>query len=410
MKTIIFSFLMLSACSSFKPAPVARFEPSITTAERSISSIGGLSPAEIDGLWQRPNDRRDSLIRSNPTHYWAWMKANSPSNLEDIIALEGQVLADPHYFNFGDVHVSGKPGGLAVVDVDDSGKASLFLDFVRYAVFVKAYLKNDYTKDLFEAYNDGLTGKDKKLPDFLAAPIAKSREDLVIMNQKWVRAKVDAKNQLDNKALGLTSFKELKKTKPEIVELGEKLESLLVSEKKFDTIYDHGYMVTESGSSSKMNRFWYSAKISNGPVRVVECKQFGDPATGYYTKQSLHAKRVADVVKIYSDVVTDDSFVFDVTNVSYWCRPKHFAFFDRDEVEKDRTQMKDMLSYSRYLAFWMGRKQKLQPNGSKLLTLLNTDYKKTLADTISLIDSYDANIDALGGRNHKNLNDEKKNK
>ena len=409
MKTLLFAFIFLSACSHVR-IPPAHFEPSVTPADRSISSSGGLSPVEIDALWQRPNDRRDSLIRSNPTHYWAWMKANSPSNLEDIISLDGMVIADAHYFNFGDVHKEGKPGGLAVVDVDDSGKGSLFLDFIRYSIFVKAYLKNDFTKELFDAYTDGLAGKEKKVPDFLAEPLSKSRKQLEEANDKWVRAKLNSKNELDNKALKLTSYKDLKKNKPEVAKLGEELEKGLLQAKKFEAIYDHGYMVTDSGSSSNMHRFWYSVKVPQGSVRIVECKQFGDPATGYYAKQSQHSKRITDVLKIYSDVETDDSFVFNSPNLSYWCRPRHFSFFDRDEVEEDRAQIKDMVTYSRYLAFWMGRKQKLQPNGEKLLTAIKIDSKKTLEAAISLINTYDANIDALGGKSHKNLNDVKKGK
>ncbi len=389
MKTLLIALIFLSACSHVRMPP-PRFEPSVLPSDRSVSSA-----ADVDKLWVHVNNRKDSLIRSNPTHYWAWVNENTPENLKKIAGYKGVIIADAHYFNFGDVHGE-KKNGLAVVDVDDSGQGSYYLDFVRYSIFVKAYLENNFTAELFDAYVDGLSQKKKDLPKFLSDPISKSRKDLELENASWVKKNLKKDYQLDNDSLGLTGFKKLRETSPEKVKTGIELGELLLRDKKAKKIYDSAYLVTDSGSSRGMNRYWFSMMTNENDMRIVECKQLSEPATAYSAKQKQHAERIAEVVKFYSDVEVKDSYVFNTPFDSYWCRPKHFDFFSRSEVEDSRKDMKKMLEYSRYLAYWMGYKQSYQRQADQLLKELKSNPKKIINDTVDLINVYETHVFDLG--------------
>lgn len=415
MKTILFAVIFLSACTtpqkpelSQKPKAtgerlIARFEPSIPpppSAElnqtRSISSVGALkkslSDGEIQKLWSQVNDRKDSLIRSNPSHYWAWMAAHLPDDLKAIASHHGQIVADAHYFNFSDVHGKDK-SGLALVDVDDSGVGSLYLDFVRYAIFVKAYMKIDLTAELFDAYKDGLQKKEKTVPPFLSNAISKNRKDLELEHQEWVSKNLKTDYKLNNENLEIESLKKI----PEKSIVGNHLAELLVRTGKAKKVYDIGYSTKNSGSSRGMDRYWFSLITAKGDSSIYECKQLGTPASAYYAvQQALPSQRIADVLKVYSDVETNDSFVFPAANASYWCRQEHFDFFSRKIVEAKRRELKPMTEYSRYLAYWMGLKQSSQPEGDALLQTLEADKKKLLDDTIDLIISYEDEVFKLG--------------
>lgn len=423
MKTILFAFIFLSACTSVPHLPsltiqrapertseplVAKFEPSIppppgahedknrAPSATHSRTVKALSDGEILNLLvQVNNDHKDSLIRSNPSHFWAWMNLNTPDQLKELAEFQGQVTADPHYFNFGDVH-SDKKSGLALIDVDDSGVGSFYLDFVRYAIFVKAYLNTDITGELLDAYKDGLQKDKKEVPGFLKEAFAKTRAELMIEHAQWVQKNLKADYKLDNKELKIKGFKNLPK---DIVDTGENLAKQLVKAGKAKIIYDSGYKVEDSGSSRGMARYWYSMTTAKNNLSIYECKQLNDPATAYYTPQKNHTQRIADVLKVYSDVETDDSYVFATANTSYWCRPKHFDFVDRDVIENGRKNLVNMTKISRYFAYWMGLKQSSQPEGEPLLKAMKNFGEKALLDeTVELIIKYETEVFKLGGK------------
>lgn len=417
MKTILFAFIFLSACATVPsltvqkaaertPEPlVAKFEPSIPpppsahegdgrAPSAAIRIVKPLSDGEILNLWVQVNNRKDSLIRSNPAHYWAWMNRNLPEEYKAIADFQGQVVADPHYFNFADVHGKNK-SGLALVDVDDSGVGSLYLDFVRFAVFVKAYMKMDLTKELLDAYKDGLEKKEKKLPDYLKPAVSKSRKDLLEEHAQWVQKNLKKNYKLDSKSLKIKGLKDAK----DVASSGEKLAKLLETSGKAKKVYDIGYSINDSGSSRGMDRFWFSMLTDKNISSIYECKQLAEPAVAYYTRQKNAKERISDVMKVYSDVDTDDSYVFPTPNTSYWCRPKHFDFFNRDIIETNRDKRAPMTEYSRYLAYWIGLKHGSQAEGPQLLEAMKSFEKKELHDkTVDLILQYEEEVFKLGDK------------
>jgi hypothetical protein len=385
MKKQLLAFVILSSCTT----QVTVFEGSARPTEngRSISS-SSLTNEEIDRLWVKVNNRKDSLIRSNPTHFWAWMRKNSPQQLKKVLNYEGQITADPHYFNFADIHSEDK-GGLALVDVDDSGMGSFYLDFVRYAVFVKAYMKNDFTSELLKSYIDGLQHKDMKVPDVLKKTMRKSRKDLELENASWVQKNLESDYKLNNKSLGIKGFKSISLAKSKI---GDDLKDSLLKEKKAKLIYDSGYVENDSGSSRGMGRYWFSiVDTESDRNKIIECKQLSEPATAFYTSQKQHKERIENVLKYFSDFPTKDSYVFNIPDYSFWCRPKHFQFFERDDVEKG-MKTKEMLEYSQYIAYWIGLKQSDQPKSGAYVKELSANKELALKTTVELIRTYENHV------------------
>ncbi len=368
------------------------------TKERNISS---LSSKQIDELWVAVSKRKDSLIRSNPQHFWAWMEANSQKQMQDLLKFEGEITADPHFFNFADVHSPDGKNGLALVDVDDSGKAAFILDFVRYALFVKAYVKDQHKEtdmkkllpEMYGFYLQGLAQEKVSAPPVLDQVINQSYEKLEKENAKWVSESLDdAKNNdygLRKKELGLLDLSKIPKKREED---GKDLAKALVKKEKVSEIYDSGFTVTDSGSSRGLSRYWFSTRLEKNTRRIIECKELSRPAIDYYQTQKDHTPRIASVLKYYSDVKVNDSYVIEVESNSYWCRPREFKFIRRSHIED--LSKADMKILSNYLAYWIGSKQSLQPTAKAYLVEL----RKTpdISDRIDkLINNYERNIDSI---------------
>ncbi len=371
---VLIGVFIFSSCSSLFVLP-------------SRDVAGQIDP---DSLWVRVNDRKDSLIRSNPAHFWAWMKLNTPEKLKSTTQWSGQVTADPHFFNFGDIH-SKNQSGLALVDVDDSGKASLYFDFVRYSLFIKAYLNLDLTPKLLDSYIKGLQQQTVNTPPVLTKAMKPTSLDLLAHHQNWVLQHVDNNKKLNNKDLGLIGFKKLQLQNPEAVKLGEELREALLRDKKAQVIYDIGYKENDSGSSRGMSRFWFSLLDTNLQNRILECKELGLPATSYYEKQSPHTLRIQNVLKVYSDFNTTDSYVFNLPANSFWCRPKHFEFLDRDVIEKKMTPA-ELIVLAEYFAFWLGKRQSLQTDAFSLRITILENKKSVLDQTVDLIRQYENHV------------------
>lgn len=374
-KICVFSvILILSSCSSFLVAP-----------NRDVAS-----QIDPDTLWVRVNDRKDSLIRSNPAHFWAWMKMNTPEKLKSTTQWSGQVTADPHFFNFGDIH-SKTQSGLALVDVDDSGKASLYYDFVRYSLFIKAYLNIDLTPRLLESYLKGLQKQTLLTPKVLTKAIKPTLLDLLSHHQNWVLQHVDENKKLNNKSLALVGFKKLQLQNPDAVKIGEELREALLRDKKAQVIYDIGFKENDSGSSRGMSRFWFSLLDANRQNWILECKELGEPATSYFEKQSSHTQRIQSVLNVYSDFKTTDSYVYNLPAHSFWCRPKHFEFLEREAIEKKLTQV-ELIELAEYFAYWLGNKQSQQEDSNQLKSAILENKKIVLSETVDLIRRYENHV------------------
>ncbi len=336
-------------------------------SDRSPASVIPKTKAQVDALWFHVDkDKKDSMIKSNPNHYWGWMKLNAPNYFDDILSFEGQVTADAHYFNFGDIHHSDGRNGIGLVDIDDSGEAALILDIVRYILFTQAALNKDISEEIFSAYIEGLKqSKSPKVPPPIQASLKKSYRDLIEDNLKWVKQNLKADFELDNKKLSDPKKPEerlrgMKEVDEEIQIKAKNLAKVLERSGTFSKIYDEGYRTTRSGSSAGLDRFWFSTKSAlTDELMIIECKQQAtNPATAYYKPQKRHAQRVQAVLNVYSDFQITERFIIDANDSSYWCRPREWQYLKRSPVEdliKARDK-KEITNYSAFLAYWLGLK------------------------------------------------------
>ncbi|MBC7741596.1 MAG: DUF2252 family protein [Bdellovibrionaceae bacterium] len=369
--------------------------------ERAVAS---LNPSEIDSLWVQVGKNKDSMVRSNAVHFWAWMAANGNEKFGNVLAHRGPVTGDPHFFNFGDIHSEGGSSGLALIDIDDAGSGPLLLDFVRYSLFVKYYLQQKSATENFEllqsqmfsAYRDGLAKNKRSMPLVLQTAVQKSRKKLEKEHAAWVSEFLDDIAHEDyglrKKALDLD---DLSKISPDDADAAYQLEKQLLAENKLLKIYDIAHTKNKSGSSAGLNRFWFSILALNESHQILECKQLTKPATEYYEPQLASEPRIDKVLNSYSDFRTKDNFVMILNSLAYWCRPREFKLLKRGQIEK--LAVPETKELALYFAHWLGAKQSLQPAGAGLQAQLSSD--KTLLQRINqTLKVYDAEMDRLSVR------------
>lgn len=123
----------------------------------------------------------------------------------------GIVVGDPHNGNFGteaDPFIPGKRerNAYRAVDRDEMAVGVMALDFVRYMLILKANSPNgrmepEFTRDLFEAYIDGLTRrKERKVPDFIAVVLKRTPDEIRAKVESYAkkRTRIEKERQTDD--------------------------------------------------------------------------------------------------------------------------------------------------------------------------------------------------------------------
>jgi len=397
----LYATFYLLGCSSQPQQPYAMTADS--TATRQMAAATNQDP-ECRNIWVTIKNRKDSQIRSNPAHFWCWINRNLPQELNQLVnpPYIGQVTADPHYFNFADLHRDSQTplSGLGLVDVDDSGQGPFIYDFIRYAVFVRAYNKDsdkDHLKDLIANYKQGLEANQNdiiKTPKVLQKAIDHTRQELEQEHAHWVK-----KNPWDQKFFEKFDLKSTQKLEPQDKTSLNQLKQTILNEQKIQ-ISKEAYTVHESGSSKGQIRFWFLATKPQHENFIFECKALAEPATAQVLTQDTPATRINQVLKYYSDFQANsyddlDSFVATLNpQNAFWCRYRHFQFLDREDIKK--LDEKDLKKLSEYFAYWLGYKvsYQLKNNKKKFLQDLNdVSHLTTILD--NLISKYNQTFKQL---------------
>lgn len=388
----MYATICILGCSSQPRQPNAAIEDNPTN--RQMATATSQDP-ECRDIWVTIQNRKDSQIRSNPAHFWCWINRNLPEELRPLTtqAYTGQVTADPHYFNFADLHRDGQnpTSGLGLVDVDDSGQGPYIYDFIRYAVFVRAYNKDtdkDHLKDLIASYKQGLEANQNdilKTPKVLQKAIDHTRQELEEEHAHWIK-----KNSWDQKFFEKFDLAPTQKLTTQDKAKLTQLKKILLDEKKIQ-ISKEAYTIHESGSSKGQIRFWFLATKPQHENFIFECKALAEPATAQVLAQETHATRINQVLKYYSDFQANsyddlDSFVATLNRQdAFWCRYKHFQFLDREDIKS--LGEKDLKKLSEYFAYWLGYKVSYQLKDQKkkfLQDLNDISHLATILDNLIL--------------------------
>lgn len=326
------------------------------------------SEAELGKIWHPVGKSKKKMITSNSAHYWAWSSNESERYLGAYLGFEGIVIGDPHPRNVADYR-RGTDVSLAVVDIDDGGKAPLILDFARYITYLEASKIDLKIRDVFQSYLDGLNRREAKLPAFLHEAFRTDSKEILDSHLKWLKKHID-NNKFIYSELEIESISTLS---PSLKSEAESLKKIVINESRFSTVFDIAYRVNDSGSSAGQDRFWFLVGNAE-PERVIEMKALGRAAVDFFEPQQKTSARVQDILEFYTKSGFLEMQVVQNGNNFYWMRPRHFQLIDLDD--KDFTDI-DLAALSLYVANWLGKNQAKQSAGKKLAAKINEDVEKS---------------------------------
>lgn len=371
MRNILsFKFLSLFSVFSFTLAHSLKGDASM--------SCDGLYPAQTQRvtLQQLATSKGTSqLLRSNALHFWQWNQIFA--NLffsEDILDIKGFVVGDPHNGNFAPTLINKNVKWISV-DYDDGGKnIPLILDFVRYLSSVKAVTDEVKSKDLWDAYLDGLSGKQKAAPDFVQLLLDMTPEQYQQLQHK--KALKNSKEIKGSRKLIIDDVENFKITDNQTqILIQSKFQELLPDMKVIDVVGRQ----KDSGGSKDAARYLALAQRNhsdqNSEFVLYEMKQKLEAAVDEYEVQAEDNFLAVLDFFIGKDVNFQQIQIENKTNnqrqiINFLFRPKQLYLLDVTNNVSNKKDLQKFKELSEFNAWYIGSKQHQQPAGIKLQKLL----------------------------------------
>ncbi len=285
------------------------------------------------------------LIRSNTAHYWNYMKSQSDLlGLQRYLRFEGMLAGDPHLGNFAVVPIKAADGPRKMrfvnVDFDDAGRGPFVLDFVRYVIAVKSISSDVHKRPLEAAYRAGLAGKEMDPPKKIKHLLEMSVSDYDDIASEYVRKDSaqhgfklkDGAIQVYNASIGRAT-----------------IESVFTNE----IVIDLAIRPRTRGGSVSDLRIWVLVEDRTHLRRIMELKQYDQPATAYYQFQPSLQLWLREVRQVFWPGL--DGSAYDLVNLAgggwYWIREKRASLFDvpySSEKNKDIDFLVDLAAYDAY--------------------------------------------------------------
>ncbi|WP_413560275.1 DUF2252 family protein [Bdellovibrio sp. HCB209] len=321
-----------------------------------------------------------NAFRANAPHYWNWLKSqNSP-----MLSPMGIVVGDPHIQNFGDVQLASGGREFALNDIDDGGpQAPLAGDLIRYAAGNQVSPFAISTKDIFQAYLQGLQGKAVAEPEILQEALSHSDADYFKRQSKYLTKMTD-QNRFSAKA----KLTPISQAPASVQELYEKSRSAFEASMSGYQILDVGYRTKLSGGSQGLPRFWYLIQ-RNQERYIVEFKLQTQAATSFYLYQGEPAQRFPYIEQVYRPahnaygpykIVTTEGGAFLMR-----ARLNPYLDFDPEEVDSNGS-LDDGKKMSLYIANRLGLWHGGQSASTTLLQVLNfNDFDSLVKNYVNLM-------------------------
>ncbi len=273
------------------------------------------------------------LIRSNTVHYWTAMKHQIDlGGLKPYLSYEGMLAGDPHSGNFAALPLRTLEGPRKMryvdVDFDDCGRGPFVLDFIRFVIASKANHKEVKRRELEKAYYQGLAGREidppKKVRDLLAMPVA----DYDAMAAEHLHKRSTDKGFI---------FKS-----GEIEPYDAKIRRIDI-ERLFpgDRVIDLGIRPEARGGSAGELRIWVIVESQPSGRRLMELKQYDEPATAKYQPQPGPQQRLKEIRSAFWPHL--DGSDYDLIDISgaglFWIRQKRVALLDLPYSSEDKKHI-----------------------------------------------------------------------
>lgn len=290
--------------------------------------------ATVDHFQQVADSKNLSqLIRSNTVHYWTAMKHQIDlAGLKPYLGYEGMLAGDPHAGNFAALPLRTLGGQRKMryvnVDFDDCGRGPFVLDFIRFVIASKANHKEVKRRELEKAYHKGLAGREidppKKVRDLLAMPVA----DYDAMAAEYLGKRSTEKGFI---------FKpgEIKPYDAKISRI--EIERLFTGDK----VIDLGIRPEVRGGSAGELRIWIIVEGQRSGRRLMELKQYDEPATAKYQSQPDPQQRLKEIRSAFWPHLDGSDYdLIDLRGAGrFWIRQKRVALIDLPYSSEDKKQI-----------------------------------------------------------------------
>jgi hypothetical protein len=316
-------------------------------------------------VW-KPADNLLLGLRSNVHHFWEWSKNNESLLAPSLLAFQGWVLGDAHLFNFAEVKLKDGTYKWSFNDLDDSGIGPFVLDLMRFAsTVVASNYKRVNFNDLFEAYTEGVSGKNHKKPSIVKDLRKLAEKEAENKWDEFIDKIIDAETEkLIYGVKGIVSFADGPQEMQKFIlaHVGQFQKVL-----PMDTmITDMAFRTKELGGSQGLVRVFLSAKEGKDFV-IYEFKPLVRPGLDYYQDQIAQEQRIEGIMKfLWEDSVPEDYRYIKIAGREFFMRvrlPKLFELHDEEEFLAMKGS--DQREYLLYIANWMGKKHREQINNSE---------------------------------------------
>ena len=307
------------------------------------------------------------LVRSNTVHYWITMKHQVDLNgLKSYLGYEGMLAGDPHAGNFAVLPLRAVNGSRKMryvnVDFDDAGRGPFVLDFIRFVIASKATDKEVKRRPQEEAYLKGLAGKDidppKKVRDLLNMPVS----EYDALATEYLRKRSSDKGFI---------FRE-----GEIQPYAGKIDRMSV-ERVFPKVkvIDIGIRPLERGGSAGDLRIWVLIEADDGVRRIMELKQYEEPATAKYQPQPSPQQRLKEIrLAFWPGLEGSD---YDLVGLRggglFWIREKRVSLIDVPYSSREMKKLDFLDELEIYDANQLGLAHGRQPDARRYHGAIKAD-------------------------------------
>jgi hypothetical protein len=290
--------------------------------------------ATVDRLQQVADSKNLSqLIRSNTVHYWTAMKHQVDlGGLKPYLGYEGMLAGDPHAGNFALLPLRTLDGSRKMsyvdVDFDDCGRGPFVLDFIRFVIASKANHKEVKRRELEKAYHKGLAGREVDPPKKVRTLLAMRVADYDAMAAEYLRKRSTDKGFIFKSGEIEPYHAKIRR---------DAIESLFHD----DRVIDIGIRPEVRGGSAGELRIWIIVEHQSGERRLMELKQYDEPATAKYQPQPGPQQRLKEIRRAFWPHL--DGSDYDLLDISgaglFWIREKRVALIDLPYSSEDKKHI-----------------------------------------------------------------------
>jgi hypothetical protein len=318
------------------------------------------------------------LIRSNAPQYWRYMADRPDLNgLGRYLPFQGIVAGDPHMSNFGILPLRTNTGARQMkyvnIDFDDGGRGPFVLDFVHYVITSKAVGGDIKIHDLQDAYLKGLAGREieppKKLKDLLRMTVS----DYDGMVERYAE-KHSSKDGFLFKAGKIEPYD------------GRIARSTFEALFAPETVIDLAIRPVDRGGSAGELRIWILVEHRNFRRRVMELKQYAEPAIAIYQPQPPVEQWLKEVRSVFWPGL--DGSEYNLVNFAgdgwFWVREKRVSLIDVPYTGKKNNAIEYRDELATYDSNQLGLAHSRQAQASAYHRAIETNteaFRETIKET-----------------------------